>query len=139
MTDLFTGAKLPPEQAQAYVDFGQKLVKDTVDKTTANILQTNQKTFNDSITAFQTQAKADPVLLDGGQNIDQSVAKINGLLAKFGEPGLKAAMWPASDNPAVLRTLLRMAKALGEGGPVPPGTPPAPQKSASQTLYGSRQ
>ena len=70
----------------------------------------------------------------GGEKLDGNLAKIGKLLgdSKFVDPGFKEALnlTGAGNHPAVFRTMLKIAEALGEGAPVG-GTPSAQSRPAS--------
>lgn len=130
-TESAAAQRLPQEQAQAMIDaLGPKV---------AELLAAPQQEWQRLNNDWQQAVKADPEI--GGANFDAMRATVAKVLddPAFADPGLRQAldMTGAGNNPAVIRTLYRLAKAVTEGGPVRPGAPAAPRKSAAQTLYPS--
>lgn len=76
----------------------------------------------------------------GGEKLDANLAKIGKFLGdpKFVDPAFKEALnlTGAGNHPAVFKTMLKIAEALSEGGPVG-GSPPASARPASiaEALY----
>jgi len=70
----------------------------------------------------------------GGEKLDGNLAKIGKFIndPKFVDPGFKEALdlTGAGNHPAVFRTMLKIAEAFSEGGPVG-GTPSAQSRPAS--------
>lgn len=122
---------LPQDQAQAIIDaLGPKLAEQIA----APFKQ--WQTTND---AWVNEVKADPEI--GGANFDAMRSTIAKVLddPHYADPQLRQAldMTGAGNNPAVIRTLYRLAKAVTEGGPTRTGAPAAPPKTAASILYPS--
>jgi hypothetical protein len=115
-TALAAETGLSQTQAQKLVDFHVAETQKAVEAQTASWTATQD--------AWIAEVKADKEI----GNLDvlrQTIAKVAGN-REFTDPKFEEAMalTGAGNHPAVLRTLFRWAKALGEGGPVQ-GTPPA--------------
>lgn len=119
-------------------DRGQKLIE---------LHQTEVKKFADTAQGewnklqgeWKAAIKADPEI--GGANYDSMVESVGKLLDNpaFADKATKEAflLTGAGNNPAIVRFVSRVAKALTEGGHVA-GNPPSPKpKSAEQVMYGS--
>jgi len=101
---------LKQEAAQEYVDLYAKTVKSAADKP--------YQIWRDTQKGWQDEVMRDTEL--GGQNFDNVRRVIGSALQEYGDPGVKSALdfTGAGNNPAIIRTMYRMAKALAEPGPV---------------------
>ena len=101
---------LKHEAAQEYVDLYAKTVKSAADKP--------YQIWRDTQKGWQDEVMRDTEL--GGQNFDNVRRVIGTALQEYGDPGVKSALdfTGAGNNPAIIRTMYRMAKALAEPGPV---------------------
>lgn len=101
---------LKQEAAQEYVDLYAKTVKSAADKP--------YQIWRDTQKSWQDEVMADSEL--GGKNFDNVRRVVGGALQEYGDPGVKSALdfTGAGNNPAIIRTFYRMAKALAEPGPV---------------------
>lgn len=120
---------LSQEAAQALVDsVGPKYLE---------ALKSPYKVWAETQTKWRDEVMADPEV--GGTNLPQVRTSVAKLLdnPSFADPGLRDALkfTGASNNPAVIRSLYRMARALTEGGPVGGSKPAAASKSLAGTMY----
>jgi len=101
---------LKQEAAQEYVDLYAKTVKSAADKP--------YQIWRDTQKEWQNEVMADSEL--GGKNFDNVRRVVGSALAEYGDPGVKTALdfTGAGNNPAIIRTFYRMARALAEPGPV---------------------
>ena len=101
---------LKQDAAQEYVDLYAKTVKSAADKP--------YQIWRDTQKGWQDEVMADSEL--GGQNFDNVRRVVGTALQEYGDPGVKSALdfTGAGNNPAIIRTFYRMAKALAEPGPV---------------------
>jgi len=101
---------LSQEAAQEYVDLYAKTVKSAADKP--------YQMWRDTQKGWQDEVMADPEL--GGKNFDNVRRTIGSVLNEYGDPKVRQALdfTGAGNNPAIIRTFYRMAKALAEPGPV---------------------
>ena len=97
---------LKQEAAQEYVDLYAKTVKSAADKP--------YQIWRDTQKGWQDEVMADSEL--GGKNFDNVRRVVGGALQEYGDPGVKSALdfTGAGNNPAIIRTFYRMAKALAE-------------------------
>jgi hypothetical protein len=72
---------------------------------------------------WQDEIKADPTI--GGDKLEPALEKVSKVLDTYGDPEVRKALsfTGAGNNPAIVRTLVKMAEALSEGGPII-GAPP---------------
>jgi hypothetical protein len=119
---------LKQEAAQEYVDLYAKTVKSAADKP--------YQIWRDTQKGWQDEVMADPEM--GGKNFDNVRRVVGTALQEYGDPGVKSALdfTGAGNNPAIIRTFYRMAKALAEPGPVA-AEPPRSMKpdSPGAALY----
>lgn len=101
---------LPQDAAQEYVDLYAKTVKSAADKP--------YQMWRDTQKGWQDEVMADPEM--GGKNFDNVRRTIGTVLNEYGDPKVRQALdfTGAGNNPAIIRTFYRMAKALAEPGPV---------------------
>ena len=101
---------LNQEAAQEYVDLYAKTVKSAADKP--------YQMWRDTQKGWQDEVMADPEM--GGKNFDNVRRTIGSALNEYGDPKVRQALdfTGAGNNPAIIRTMYRMAKALAEPGPV---------------------
>lgn len=126
-------------RAQALLDlYGKALTKAS---------ETGSQAWNDLQAKWEVDAKADPVI--GGANLDPALANISKLIDQYStgpdgkaDPAFASQFRDALDltgagnNPAVIRFLSTVAKALvKEGTPVQPGSPGNSERTAAQILY----
>jgi hypothetical protein len=107
----------PKDRAQKLLDLYTSNVKAAA--------EANGKAWTDLTTKWVDEIKADKEI--GGANLEKTQQTIAKALGQYGDPGLNEAlaMTGAGNNPAIIRTLFKMAKALNEGGTPPSGNPPA--------------
>jgi len=109
-TEITKKHGLPQEAAQAYVDLYAKTVKQAADKP--------YQLWRDTQKGWQDKVMADPEL--GGSNFDEVRRVVGSALNEYGDPDVRQALdfTGAGNNPAIIRTIYRMSKALAEPGPV---------------------
>jgi hypothetical protein len=94
------------------------------------------KAWAETQNAWVATVKADPEI--GGDNFTRMTSTIAKVLddPRFADPGTREALnlTGAGNNPALIRTLYRMAQALTEGEHVA-GNPPRQTKSTAELLY----
>ncbi len=90
--------------------------------------------WNQLQTDWQSQVKADPEI--GGARLPEALARISTLMDRFGDPGLREAltMTGAGNNPAIIKSLNRMALAMTEGKLVA-GNPAGPKRDIAEVMY----
>lgn len=128
-----TGAKL--KEAVSKHGLGKDAVQDLVNlyaEETQKVQQSAYQAYQKLNEEWVSEVKADKEF--GGEKLDANLAKIGKFLDNpaFVDPAFKAAMnlTGAGNHPAVFRTMLKIADALTEGGPVS-GAAPASSKPAS--------
>lgn len=117
---------LTQEQGQKLIDVYTKLQADQAAE------------FEATMEAWRGQVAKDPEV--GGAKFEANVAKVQGLVQKFGDPELAdyLASSGAGNNPAVFRFVARLAAAIGEDVPVRSEGVAAPAATDPLTvLYGS--
>lgn len=133
---LLADAKLTPtERAQKLVDMHASALK--------AVTEAPQKAWDELNTKWQGEVKADKEL--GGTNFDTMRSTIAKAITDVG--GSEAAAifeafktTGAANNPAIVRLVYRMSKALVEGGPAAGGAPASKGKgfaAAVQAMYPS--
>lgn len=124
-------AKLSPAAAQALMDT-------YISAQTAQA-NANAEAFNATQTAWTTEVNAMPEFAPSTREATQ--AMLGRTFDTYGTPEARQILdaTGAGNNPALVRMFLNMAKALSEGGPTPPGGPPAARKPTSlgESFYGS--
>lgn len=88
------------------------------------------------ISAWERSVREDPEI--GGKNLAANMSRIIDTVARFGDVAeVKNAlnMTGAGSNPAIVRLLHNMSKALSEGGAVAQGAPPSAPKTVGAVLY----
>lgn len=120
-------------QHRASQDLGQALV-DFYVKEVQDAIKTQDKVWKDTNDAWRAAALADPEI--GGNRSETVLHSVAGLISEFGgskeqQNEFRQVMnyTGAGNHPSVIRLMSRIAKALGEHGPVPAPTP----KSSPQT------
>lgn len=128
--------KLSQEAAQAlFADAGGEITK---------LLTAPYETWKSTQETWQTTVKADPEI--GGAKLDGVISTIHKAIDQFGgDKGIDAAAFRealtftgAGNNPAVIRVLSRMAKAVTEATPVNPN-PGGAKRDPASLLYPSTQ
>lgn len=130
LTDLQTlaaEAKLPPDQAQKFVDLHVKA-------TEAFVAQ-QQQAFQALQTQWANEVSALPDFATPAAR-EASLRAIASALDEFGSPEVRSAfeMTGAGNNPHIVSLFLKMSKALSEGAPTTQGNPPANPKTPTQSL-----
>jgi hypothetical protein len=127
-SDITKKHGLPQDAAQEYVDLYAKTVKKAADQP--------YQMWRDTHKGWQDEVMSDPEL--GGKNFDNVRRVIGSALTEYGDPKVRTALdfTGAGNNPAIIRTMYRMARALAEPGPVSasPPTRSAPD-SPGAALY----
>lgn len=121
---------LSQEAAQKLVDFqGTRLA--AIAEAPYNLWRDTQKTW-------QGEVKADPEL--GGKNFDTMKSTVAKALDQFGDPKVREALdfTGAGNNPAIIRTMYRMAQKLVEtSGPLVGNPPKTTGKTMEEKFYGN--
>jgi hypothetical protein len=94
-------------------------------------------TFNEQVTAWENEAKADKEI--GGAKYDENLAVARRALDAWGSDGLKAALDQSGlgSHPEMIRLLVKAGAGLKEP-PMATTTDGTAKKSLSQVLYGSK-
>jgi hypothetical protein len=122
--------ELDAETAQKILDRENALV--------ASLKQAEQEQYDQQITAWVSDVKADPEI--GGDKFVESCEHARRALTKFGSPSLIKTLNETGygNNPEVVRLLSRIGREIGQatlkGGN---GDPPAKTKSIEDIFYGS--
>jgi hypothetical protein len=84
---------------------------------------------------WQDEIKADPSI--GGDKLEPALQKVAKVLDTYGDPEVRKALsfTGAGNNPAIIRTLVKMAEALSEGGPIVGAPPTGKPKTAAEAMY----
>jgi hypothetical protein len=108
---LFAELKVPQEGAQKLVDMYVQNVQDTIKATE----EAGQKAWNETRREWTSKVFLDAEI--GGEKLPQTKALVAKFLDTFGTPGVREALTVtgADNNPEVIKTLWKAAKALTEG------------------------
>jgi hypothetical protein len=84
---------------------------------------------------WQDEIKADPTI--GGDKLEPALQRVAKVLDTYGDPEVRKALsfTGAGNNPAIIRTLVKMADALSEGGPIAGAPPTGKPKSPAEAMY----
>src|SRR5439155_22514769 len=109
-TDIATEAKLSPAAAQKLIDLDIARQK--------SFSEAMAKTYRDTNEKWVEEVKADAEI--GGDKLQPTLTTISKALDTFGTPKVREALnlTGAGNNPEIVKTLFKMAKALTEGGHV---------------------
>jgi hypothetical protein len=133
MQAMAAEAKLPPEQAQKFVDLHVKA-------TEAFVAQ-QQQAFAALQSEWVSELQKSPDFATPAAR-ETSLRSIAGVLDEFGSPEVRSAfdMTGAGNNPHIVNFVLKVAKALSEGAPTTQGSPAfkTPTQSLSDRLYPSQ-
>lgn len=131
-TDILGPAKVSQETGQALVDLFVKNLQAAQADTQKGMTDAWVATRN----KWTEEVKADPEI--GGNNLPVVTATIAKALDQFGDKGVREAltMTGADNNPAIIRTLYKMSKALTEGNFVQGTGPQKTPQTAAERLYG---
>jgi hypothetical protein len=118
----------PAERAQKLVDIQTGLM--------TKVAEANYKAWTDLQDKWQEEVRADPEI--GGEKLAPALGEISKLLDRYGSPELRLALTEtgAGNHPQVVRFLHKLAKDLGEGGPVL-GAPTTAKESLADRMYPS--
>lgn len=118
---------LSQEQSQRLLDFHIETMKAAV--------EAPYREHEKMRTGWVDEVKADKEI--GGDKLPTVLSTVSKALDQYGDPQLRSMLnaTGAGDNPAVIRTLYRMSKALTEGGLVAGNPPKAPPAIGAQALY----
>jgi hypothetical protein len=113
--------KLPKEAAQSALDLYTKNLQAVAEQ----FAQSQQTTWKETLDTWKADLAKDPDF--SGDNMAKSQITIGRALDEYGSPEAREAfeLTGAGWNPAIIRFVHNMAKALGEGTLVPGGKPPA--------------
>lgn len=122
--DKLTGA----ERAQKLVDLQTGLMQ--------KMAEANYAEWTAMQTQWQDEVRADPDI--GGDKLEPALGEISKLVDRYGSPELRQAfdLTGAGNNRHVIKFLHKIAKDLGEGGPVL-GAPSQSKDSLADRLYPS--
>lgn len=134
--------KLAPEAAQELFDFHASEMKSVVESITKAVTDNNVKAYNDLIGGWKTELSADPEL--SGANADKAHEILGKVLDSYGSKEARDAfdLTGAGWNPAIVRMMVKMGKALTEGGPGPQGKPVGQKdgpKTPGSVFYPAKQ
>jgi hypothetical protein len=118
---------LPQEAAQKLVDLGARMQSGNAEQVQAAIEAQGEK--------WAEEAKVDKEF--GGDKFDENLSVAKKALDQFGTPELKSLLVASKlgNHPEVLRTFVRIGKAISEDGFVPGRT--ASSKPAAQSFYSA--
>jgi len=119
---------LTQEKAQKLVDFHVKALQ--------GMAEAPYQLWADTQREWQAEVNKDPEL--GGINLPQVKTKISKLLDAYGDPKVREALsfTGAGNNPAIIRTLYKIANVLTEGRFIPGNlSGPAGERTAANILY----
>jgi hypothetical protein len=118
---------LSQEKAQKLVDFHIKALQ--------GMAEAPYQLWADTQRTWQNEITKDPEL--GGSNLSQVKTSISKLLDEYGDPKVREALsfTGAGNNPAIIRTLYKIAKVLTEGSFVPGGATQGDERTAAQVMY----
>ena len=138
-TELATKLGLKPEAAQEVLNYyGKDVVKPLVEQVTKAVTEANTKAFTDLTASWKAELDKDPEL--SGTNREPAQAIIGQMLDTYGSKEAREAfdLTGAGWNPAIVRMILKMGKALAEGQPTHPGQPVNRAKATTpgERLYG---
>lgn len=121
--ELGNKLKLTPESAQELFDFHSGELKSTVEAITKSVTDANTKAYTDLIGGWKTELSADPEL--SGANADAAHEILGKVLDTYGSKEARDAfdLTGAGWNPAIVKMMVKMGKALVEGGASPQGKP----------------
>ena len=119
-------SQLPAERAQAMLEFGLGELR--------KAQESQMRVWTETQTQWVDEVKADKEI--GGTNLANVQATVARAFDQFGVKGVREALsfTGAGNNPAIVKTFYRMAKALTEGQHIG-GQPPGGPKTAAQLLY----
>jgi hypothetical protein len=121
-------AGLKGEHAQKLADLAAKNME--------GVLKAQQDQWAKQREAWANEIKADKDF--GGQKFNETVERAKRALGKFGEAGLVEFLDQTGygDNPALIRLLARVDRALGEDKVLDGAPPEKDTRSAAEVLYG---
>jgi hypothetical protein len=135
LVDLFNEGKAQPEYAQKLLDRHYAEVKKVAESIRAEQFSEWNKTQDE----WRGQVMADPEL--GGPRLQTTLNMAGTVLEQYGSDDLRKMLGytGAGNHPAMVRFMHNIARALGEGRPVP-APPPVSQaiKTRADRLYGTK-
>lgn len=120
---------LTTESAQKLVDFHMKTIQD--------VAGANQRAFEELQKTWIDKVKADPQMGDTNGLRPEVKKVVADALARYGDDETRQALayTGAGNNPAIVRTFFKMARALSEGGMIAGGTPSRPTGPGASAMY----
>lgn len=118
--------KIAPEAAQRVVEFYEKALT-----AAASAQVTNWRNIQNG---WASEINAMPEFQ--GERAAQSAAMLGGMIEEYGDSSVREFFRATGDHPGVVKMILGMAKALVEDGPIIPGNPVQPNKSAGRKTLG---
>lgn len=124
--EIATKAKIAPESAQKLFDLYTSEVKKVSESAHDGFRQLNQQ--------WQNEVKGDPEI--GGDKLPAVLQTVSKAFDVYGAPGVKEALTltGAGNNPAIVKTFYKMARALTEGGHVG-GKPASEPRDLASLMY----
>jgi len=118
---------LSQDKAQKLVDFHVKAMQE--------VAEAPYQLWADTQRGWQEEVNKDPEI--GGSNLPKVKTAISKLFDEYGDPGVREALsfTGAGNNPAIIKTFYKIAKALTEGQFIGGDGGAAAQRSAAQILY----
>ncbi|HSW00018.1 MAG TPA: hypothetical protein VLI39_07590 [Sedimentisphaerales bacterium] len=125
--EVLLGGKIPLESAQKLADLGRKLSE--------TALKQNADAWGKLRESWTNEIRADADF--GGQKLPETIERAKRVLGKFGESGLVQFLDSTGfgDNPALIRLLAKVDRALGEDRTVDGAPSSGDNRSTAQVLY----
>lgn len=135
--EFANGSKLSKEAAQSALDLYTKNLQANV----AALVEGQRNAWNETITGWKADLAKDPEF--SGDNMVVAQTTIGRALDEYGDQATRDAfeLTGAGWNPAIIRFVHNMAKALSEGKPVAAAAPAQQTgpKTPGQALYGKQE
>lgn len=139
-TDLGNKLKLAPEAAQELFDLHAGTIKDIATASVKAVQDANIAAFDNLIGGWKKELNSDPEL--SGSNADAAHEILGKVLDQYGSKEAREAFdtTGAGWNPAIVRMMVKMGKALVEGQPTIPGGPAVGKgpKSPGSVFYPTK-
>jgi aldehyde:ferredoxin oxidoreductase len=127
---------LSQEAAQGMLDLYGKTVQTQVEAAAKHLAEQQTQTWTEVNKAWLAELEAVPDFQ--GDTKKTSLAIMAKALEEYGVGDVRQAfaLTGAGNNPAIVQTFLKMAKALSEGTPVSSGAPISGPRTTGAVLYG---
>lgn len=127
---------LSQEAAQGFLDLYSKTVQTQVSAMAQHLTEQQQQAWADTNKAWLAELEAVPDFQ--GDNKKTALATVAKALDEYGVGDVRGAfaLTGAGNNPAIVQTFLRMARALSESPTLISGSPPSGPRTTGAILYG---